>query len=71
MWISVGMPLLLAALVAELSPGIKNSPFEVFKHLADIRSLTLYTVSLKTILKEAECNNHCKLSLTQELTFIF
>lgn len=57
MWINVGIPVLLAALVAELPPGIKSRPFQVFKHVASIRSLTLYTVLLKTILKEAECNN--------------
>lgn len=57
MWITVGIFVLLTALVAELPSGIKNSLFQVFKLLPSIRSLTLYTVSLKIILKEVECNN--------------
>lgn len=57
MSINVGIPVLLTALVAELPPGIKTSPFQVFKHIASIRILTLYTVSLKIILKETKCNN--------------
>ena len=47
MWINVGRAVLLTTLVAELPSGIKRSSFQVFKHLAYIRKLTLYAARLK------------------------